>query len=172
MRIFHRRCSNAQMFMSVGSYQTNFLSPVELSKAVCLHHPSFPSCSQICYWMSSRTWIRACTYNFEDDGLFSLKRLHSRTKTLPMLIRDLLYADNCVLVAHTLEDIQQITNAFARAAERLGLTISIKKTEDIYQSALRQFHSQIRWQILLPRKHSVKLINHWCRNSTKHSKSE
>ena len=37
------------------------------------------------------------------------------------------------LFAHTVDDIQAITNAFARSARRFGLTISLKKTEVIYQ---------------------------------------
>ena len=110
---------------------------------VCLHQPSSPSCSPTCFWMLSGTWILKCVYiQFRTDGdLFNLKCLQSRTKTQHMLIRDLFYADDCAMVAHTLEDIQQITNAFARAAERFGLTISIKKTEVMYQPAPRQPHS-------------------------------
>ena len=50
-----------------------------------------------------------------------------------MLIRYLLFADDCALLAHTVDDIQAITNAFARSARRFGLTISLKKTEVIYQ---------------------------------------
>ena len=50
-----------------------------------------------------------------------------------MLIRDLLFADDCALLAHTVGDIQAITNAFARSAHRFGMTISLKKTEVIYQ---------------------------------------
>ena len=65
-----------------------------------------------------------------DGGLFKLKRLQSRTKTLHMLIRDLLYADDCTLVAHTLQNIQQIGNALTRAAEKFGLTISLKRAEE------------------------------------------
>lgn len=60
-----------------------------------------------------------------DGGLFNLKCLHSRTKTLYMLIRDL-YADDCALVAYNLENIQQITNTFTCAAQKFGLTISVK----------------------------------------------
>ena len=88
-----------------------------------------------------------------------------------MLIRDLLYTDDYALVAHTLEDIQQTTSAFACEAGRFELTIITKKTEVMYQPASRQFHSDLVVtvnktpiksveQILLPRKHSVKLINH------------
>ncbi len=49
------------------------------------------------------------------------------------LLRDLLFADDCALLAHIFDDIQSITNAFARSARRFGLTISLKKTEVIYQ---------------------------------------
>ena len=49
------------------------------------------------------------------------------------LLRDLLFADDCALLAHIVDDIQSITNAFARSARRFGLTISLKKTEVIYQ---------------------------------------
>ena len=50
-----------------------------------------------------------------------------------VLIRDLLFADDCALLAHTVDDIQAITKAFAISARRFGLTISLKKTEVIYQ---------------------------------------
>ncbi len=70
-----------------------------------------------------------------DGGLFNLRRLKARTKVMEMLIRDLLFADDCALVAHTLEDIQSMMDCFAAAARRFGLTISIKKTESMYQPA-------------------------------------
>ena len=57
-----------------------------------------------------------------------------------MLIKDMLFADDCALVAHTLEDIQLLTDMFARASERFGLTISIKKTEVMYQPAPDKSH--------------------------------
>ena len=69
---------------------------------------------------------------FRTDGtVFNLRRLNSKTRTSKMLIRDLLFADDCALLAHTVDDIQAITNA--RSAHRLGLTISLNKTEVIYQ---------------------------------------
>ena len=57
----------------------------------------------------------------------------SKTRTSNLLIRDLLFADDCALLTYTVDDIQAITNAFARSARRFGLTISLKKTEVIYQ---------------------------------------
>ena len=65
--------------------------------------------------------------------IFNLLRLNSKTRTSKVLIRDLLFADDCALLAHTVDDIQAITNAFARSARRFGLTISMKKTDVIYQ---------------------------------------
>ena len=71
---------------------------------------------------------------FRTDGnVFNLRRLNSKTRTYKVLIRDLLFADDCALIARTVDDIQDITNAFARSARRFGLTISLKKTEVIYQ---------------------------------------
>ena len=71
---------------------------------------------------------------FRTDGsVFNLRRLTSKTRTSKVLIRDLLFADDCALLAHTVDDIQAITNTFARYARRFGLTISLKKTEVICQ---------------------------------------
>ena len=71
---------------------------------------------------------------FRTDGnVFNLRRLKSRIRTSKLLIKDLLFADDCALLAHTIDDIQAITNAFARSARRFGLTISLKKTEVMYQ---------------------------------------
>ena len=71
---------------------------------------------------------------FRTDGnVFNLRRLNSKTRTSKVLIRDLLFADDCELLAQTVDDIQAITNAFARSARRFVMTISLKKTEVIYQ---------------------------------------
>ena len=76
-----------------------------------------------------------------EGGLFNLRRLQARTKTLKMLIRDMLFADDCALVAHSLKDIQLITDMFPHVFERFGLTISIKKTEVMYQPAPDKTHT-------------------------------
>ena len=43
-----------------------------------------------------------------------------------MLLRDLLFADNCALIANSEEDTQSFVDDFTRAADRYGHTISIK----------------------------------------------
>ena len=70
-----------------------------------------------------------------DGGLFNLRRLKAHTKTQEYLVRELLFADDCALVAHNHEDLQRITSCFSDAAQEFGLSISMKKTEVLYQPA-------------------------------------
>ena len=80
---------------------------------------------------------------FRTDGnVFNLRRLNSKTRTSKMLIRDLIFADDCaLLLAHSVDDIQAVTDAFARSACRFGLTISLKKTGDLSTKARSRLHS-------------------------------
>jgi len=68
-----------------------------------------------------------------EGGIFNLRRLAAKSKITELLARDLLYADDCALAAHSLEDAQTITDCFARAAKHFTLTLSIKKTEVLRQ---------------------------------------
>ena len=63
-----------------------------------------------------------------DGGIFNLQRLKAQTKVSLLLLRELLFAEDCALIAHTEDELQSILNDFARAASRYGLTISIRKT--------------------------------------------
>ena len=57
-------------------------------------------------------YIRYCL----DGSLFNLQRLHVHTKTYEQLIKDLLFADDASLVAHTERALQRITSCFAECA--------------------------------------------------------
>ena len=57
------------------------------------------------------------------------------------LITELLFADDCALLAHTEEVLQHIVNRFCDAAKNFGLTISLKKTEVLYQPPPREAFS-------------------------------
>ena len=48
-------------------------------------------------------------------------------------MRELLFADDSALVAHSAEDMQKIVDAFSNASKKFGLQINIKKTEVLYQ---------------------------------------
>ena len=68
-----------------------------------------------------------------DGGVFNLARLRAKGKLSRALIKELMFADDCALVAHTEADAQKLMDAFARSARRYGLTVSIKKTEVLFQ---------------------------------------
>ena len=68
-----------------------------------------------------------------DGKLFKLARLKASTKTRELCIRELLFADDAAIVAHTLEDIREICKQFEQAATMFGLTINRKKTVTLYQ---------------------------------------
>ena len=74
---------------------------------------------------------------FRTDGdVFNLRRLQAKSKVHSAIIRELLFADDCALMAHTLSDLQTLMNKFADAANRFGLTVSLKKTEVMVQESL------------------------------------
>ena len=70
-----------------------------------------------------------------DGSLFNLQRLQAKTKTVEKLILEALFADDCALMAHSESDLQVISDSFSNATKLFGLTISIKKTEVLYQPA-------------------------------------
>ena len=68
-----------------------------------------------------------------DGGLYNLSRLKAKTKVTNMVIRDLLFADDAALVAHTEEELQSMMDKISSACTAFGLTISIKKTNIMAQ---------------------------------------
>jgi len=72
-----------------------------------------------------------------DGGIFNLRRFQAKTKVMMAIIRELLFADDCAIMAHTPEHIKLLTDCFDKAAKRFGLNISLKKTEVLFQSVIR-----------------------------------
>jgi Reverse transcriptase (RNA-dependent DNA polymerase) len=76
---------------------------------------------------------------FRTDGnVFNLRRLQAHTKVFSAVIRDLLFADDCALIAHSQDSAQQLFDRFACAARRFGITISLNKAEVMFQPSSRQ----------------------------------
>ena len=79
---------------------------------------------------------------FRTDGsLFNLRRLLTLTKTNEELITELLFADDCALLAHTEEALQHIVKRISEAAKIFDLTSSLKETEVLYQPPPREAYS-------------------------------
>lgn len=63
-----------------------------------------------------------------DGNLFNLARLRAKTKVRRVFIKEMLFADDAALTAHTEEALQRLITRFAEACNDFGLTISLKKT--------------------------------------------
>ena len=65
--------------------------------------------------------------------LFNVAHFKSRTLTTKNLAREMLFADDSTLVAHSATEMQLLINSFAKVAVQFSLKINIKKTECMYQ---------------------------------------
>ena len=69
-----------------------------------------------------------------DGSLFNVAHLRAKTKVRKVLVREMLFADDAAITAHTETALQELINCFARACSQFGLTISIKKTNILGQN--------------------------------------
>ena len=65
--------------------------------------------------------------------LFNVAHFKSKTRTTKYLVRELLFADDSALVAHSAAEMQLLVDRFTKAAAQFSLKINIKKTEFMYQ---------------------------------------
>jgi len=65
--------------------------------------------------------------------LFNLSRFMARSETRRVFIRELLYADDAALVAHSIADTQVLCNSFAAACIDFGMKISLSKSVVLVQ---------------------------------------
>lgn len=65
--------------------------------------------------------------------LFNLSRLRAKGRVRLVTVRDLLFADDTALVAHSKEHLQVLLDNFSSACKNFGLTISLKKTHILTQ---------------------------------------
>lgn len=62
-----------------------------------------------------------------NSNIFNISRLNAKTKVYYQLVRDLLFADDCILFSHTEKQMQTIVNNFSSASKWCEIGISIKK---------------------------------------------
>ena len=77
-----------------------------------------------------------------DGGFYKPQRLKAETKIMLDILRDLLFADDCALCASSESEMQRMVDLFSRACKNFGLTISIPKTEVMFQPAPGEPHSE------------------------------
>ena len=70
-----------------------------------------------------------------DGKLFNLSRLRAKTKTRMVWLLKLFYVDDAAITTHSASDLQKLIDKFSSACTDFGLTISLKKTQVIGQSA-------------------------------------
>ena len=75
------------------------------------------------YENSDSIYIRYWT----SGSVFNVRRLHSQRK-VSSLVRELLYADDCDIVAYSEDELQCFMNHFVSACNSFGLKINLKKT--------------------------------------------
>ncbi|MCP4267312.1 MAG: hypothetical protein GY777_17355, partial [Candidatus Brocadiaceae bacterium] len=68
-----------------------------------------------------------------DGNLFNPASLRAKRNRKVVTIRDLLFADDAALVAHSAQDLQTLLNQFSSACSDFGLTVSLKKTKVLSQ---------------------------------------
>ena len=68
-----------------------------------------------------------------DGRLFNLARLRAKTEVREVLIRDMLFADDAAVVAHTQDDLQSLMDCLSHGCKDFGLTISLKTTNILGQ---------------------------------------
>ena len=74
--------------------------------------------------------------HFRTTGrVFNLRRFSAQSKTFQVLVRELLYADDANLLAHSAEDMQQLIDLLSAGSTTFGLTISVDKTKVMFTPA-------------------------------------
>ena len=68
------------------------------------------------------------TKSRHNADLFTVAHFRAKIRNTNILVRELLFADDSALIAHSAEEIQKIVDAFANASSKFGLKINIQKT--------------------------------------------
>ena len=116
--------------VSVGGEVSELFSVTNGLSKVVFWPPRFsPSSYQQCSTRLSKTWGWRLPTVQTDGDLFNVANFRAKTKTTRILMRELLFADDSALVAHSAEEMQKIVYAFFDAPKKVGLKINVKTTE-------------------------------------------
>ena len=88
---------------------------------------------QQCLKILSETWGRNLHPITSYAVLFTVAHFRAKKKITNILVREVFFADNSTVIAHSADEIQRIVDAFANASSKFGLKINIKKTEVMFQ---------------------------------------
>jgi hypothetical protein len=96
-----------------------------------------------------------------DGGLFNLARLRTILKNRTCLITDLMYADDCALIARTPEQLQQIldTRTYTESYTALGLKLNKTKTKIM---SIPHAKSNVQIQVYAHQLENVKSFDYLC----------
>ena len=87
-------------------------------------------------WYAFHDCDKGVHIRFRTSGkVFNLRRMNAKTMVSETLVRELLYADDADLAAHTADEMQEIMDRFANACTKFGLTISLDKTKVMFTPA-------------------------------------
>ena len=81
----------------------------------------------------------------QSADLFNVAHFRTKTKTTRILVRELLYADDSAVVAHSAEEMQNIVDTFSDASKNFGLKINIKKPRCCTNPILQEPERRISW---------------------------
>ena len=94
-------------------------------------------------WYAFHDCDKGVYIRFRTSGsVFNLRRMKSHSLISEELIRELLYADDADLVAHSPDDMQDIVDRFSDACTKFGLTISLAKTKLMFTPAPGQPYTE------------------------------
>ena len=80
------------------------------------------------------------TQSHQNADLFTVSHFRAKTKTTNILVREMIFADDSALIAHSTEEIQRIVDAFTNASSKFGLKINIKKDRSDVSTELYNDH--------------------------------
>ena len=86
-----------------------------------------------------------CIQTRKDADLFNVAQFKAKSKTSRKVVhvREMLFADNIALVAHSAEEMQSLVEKFVRAASQFGLKINVERTEYLYQPSKFQLSTSL-----------------------------